>query len=98
MQILKDQGVDPQLIHYLKTPPDLDTLKDISRKLGLEPKHFIRRNEAVFKELRLKERLDDSEALLQAMASHPRLIERPIAVKGERAVLGRPPERVLELL
>lgn len=98
MQLLKDREVEPELVLYLKDPPAEAALRDLARKMGLRPQGFIRRNEAIFKELGLGTRLEDDEALFQAMSAHPKLIERPIAVQGERAVLGRPPERILELL
>lgn len=98
MKILRNHGVEPILIKYLDTPPDVHKLKEISRKLGLEAKNFIRRNEPIYRELGLKHKLDNQEALFHAMASNPKLLERPIAMKGDRAVIGRPPERVLELL
>ncbi len=98
MQLLKNKGVKPQIVEYLKTPLDADELKAVARKMGLEPREFIRTKEVVFKELGLKEKLNDAEVLFKAMAEHPKLMERPIAVKGERAVLGLPPEKMLELL
>jgi arsenate reductase len=66
--------------------------------LGLEPRQLMRRGEAVYKELGLDDPGLSRAALIKAMADNPILIERPIAVRGERAVLGRPPEKVLELL
>lgn len=98
MQILRNHGVEPELILYLDDPPDENTLRDLSRMMGLPPKGFIRKNEAVYKELGLKDKLDDPDELFRQMAAHPRLIERPIIVRGDRAVLGRPPERALELV
>jgi arsenate reductase len=90
--------VEPELVEYLKDPPDEATLRDLARKLGLRPKEFIRRGEKEYKTLGLKDKLEDDDALFQAIAAHPRLLERPIGVKGNTAVLGRPPERILELL
>lgn len=98
MQILRDHGVEPELIRYLDDPPDEATLRELATKMGLPPREFIRKNEAVFKELGLKNKLDDPDELFRQMLAHPRLIERPIIVKGNRAVLGRPPERALEVL
>lgn len=98
MKILREKGTEPQIVDYLKTPPDVPTLKRLASMMGLRPKKFIRRREADFKELGLKDMLEDDDELFRQMAAHPKLIERPIAVRGERAVLGRPPERVLELL
>lgn len=98
MQILRDRGVDLDLIYYLKDPPDESTLRDLSRKMGLAPSQFIRKNEAIYRELKLQEKLDDPDELFRQMAAHPRLIQRPIIVKEDRAVLGRPPDRALEIV
>ncbi|RMF09705.1 MAG: arsenate reductase (glutaredoxin) [Candidatus Neomarinimicrobiota bacterium] len=98
LQYLRDHGVEPEIIDYLNHPPTPDELKTLAQKLGLRPKDFIRRQEADFKELGLKAHLDDDDYLLTAMSSHPKLIERPIAVQGNRAVLGRPAENFESLL
>lgn len=76
----------------------MDEFKDLSKKLGKRPGEFVRKGEADFKENNLKESLDDDDALFAAMAKFPKIMERPIVVKGEKAVLGRPPENVLKLL
>lgn len=98
MQLLRDHGIEPDIIEYLKNPPDEKTLRSLAKMLGLKPRQFIRRGEADFKALSLKEQLNSDDVLFKAMAAHPKLIERPIAVAGKRASLGRPPENVLNLL
>ena len=98
MQLLKNQDVELQIIEYLKTPPSVSDLQSLSKKLGLHPKEFMRTRESDFKEQGLAEKTGDPEALFKAMSHYPKIIERPIAVKGDRAVLGRPPENVLTLL
>ncbi|MBI1373013.1 MAG: arsenate reductase (glutaredoxin) [Phycisphaera sp.] len=98
LDLLREQGVEPDIVRYLDAPPDADTLRDLLTKLGLAPMDIIRRKEAAFAELRLADKADDPDALIDAMVAHPILIERPIVVKGKRARLGRPPEKVLELL
>ncbi|MFQ6603966.1 MAG: arsenate reductase (glutaredoxin) [Fidelibacterota bacterium] len=95
---LQAAGVEPKIVKYLETPPTENGLRDLAQKLNLRPKDFIRRGEADYKTLNLKEKLDDDDALFHAMATHPKLIERPIVVKGNRAILGRPPEKVDTLL
>ena len=97
LSLLLDQGVSPTVIEYLKTPPSKDELRDLVSRLGIKPEALVRKSEAAYKEHFAGKRLTDEE-WLEAMASNPILIERPIAVKGERAVVGRPPERVLELV
>jgi len=98
VQLLKDQGVELQIIEYLKTPPSVSDLQSLSKKLGLHPKEFIRTREADFKEQGLADKLEDAQALFEAMSRYPKTIERPIVVKEGRAVLGRPPENVLTLM
>lgn len=98
MQLLKDRGIDPHIIEYLKNPPSVSDIRNLSKKLGLHPKEFIRTREPDFKEQNLSDNLEDSELLFEAMSRHPKIIERPIIVKENIAVLGRPPENILTLL
>jgi len=98
LQLLRDRGIEPQVIEYLDTPPDAATLDGLLKKLGIEPIDLIRKKEAPFAELGLAAKKDDRKALIDAMVAHPILIERPIVVKGKAARLGRPPESVLEIL
>lgn len=95
--LLVERGVEPELIEYLKTPPSLDELRRIVAMLGIRPEELVRRGENVFKEHYADRTLSD-EAWLEAMIEHPILIERPIIVAGDRAVIGRPPERITALL
>ncbi|EXI91249.1 MAG: Arsenate reductase [Candidatus Accumulibacter regalis] len=96
-QLIADRGFEVEVVDYLKTPPSRDELRALLDKLGMKPAELVRRGEAVFKENYAGRSLSDDE-WLDALAAHPILIERPIVVRGERAVLGRPPEKVLELL
>ena len=98
MQLLRGHGVEPDIIEYLKYPPDEETLRSLAEMLGFKPSQFIRKGEADFKALSLKEQMNNDDVLFKAMAAHPKLIERPIAVASRRASLGRPPENVLNLL
>jgi arsenate reductase len=82
----------------LKTPPSAEKLDRILQMLEMEPRQLMRRREKEYKELNLADESLSSRQLIAAMVEHPRLIERPIAVKGKRAVLGRPTESVLELI
>jgi len=97
LKLLEDKGVEPEVILYLDTPPDRATLTDIIRKLGIAPLDLMRTGEDIYK-TEYKHRILDDAACIEAMVSHPKLIERPIAVRGDRAVIGRPPENVLALL
>ena len=96
-ELLAASGVETTVINYLETPPDKETLRELLRKLDMRADELVRRGEAVFKEHYAGRTLSE-EAWLEALVAHPILIERPIVVRGERAVLGRPPEKVAELL
>lgn len=96
LALLQDRDQQPEIVHYLKTPPTEDELRALHQHLGGSVRDMMRSGEKVYKELNLAEADDD--ALFAAMAAHPVLIERPILVAEGRAVIGRPPERVLELV
>lgn len=98
LALLRERGVEPQLVEYLKQPPTAAEIDALLKQLGLEPRQLMRKGEAVYKELDLDAPALTRAALIDAMARNPILIERPIASDGKRAVLGRPPEKVLELL
>lgn len=98
LQLLQDQGVAPETVEYLKTPPSAAELTELLALLALEPRDLMRRKEPEYKELGLDHPALTRAQLIAALAAHPKLIERPIVVKDGRAVIGRPPERALELL
>lgn len=95
--LVAERGLDAEIIDYLQTPPSVAELRDLLRKLGMAPSELVRRGETVFKE-HYAGRVLTEEDWLEALAMHPILIERPLVVCGDRAVVGRPPERVLDLL
>ena len=97
-EILENQGVDTNIVEYLKTPPTTTELEEILDMLGLEPRELMRKNESVYKENNLGDDSLTREQLIQAMVDNPILIERPIVIKGNKAAIGRPPEKVLEIL
>jgi arsenate reductase len=96
MEILNAKGVAPDVVSYLETPPTADEIRDVLTKLGLPARALVRTNEPAYAELSLADASDDE--LIDAMAAYPILIERPVVVSGSRAVIGRPPERVVHLL
>jgi arsenate reductase len=98
LELLQRRGVDPDVVLYLEQPPTQKQLRDLLKKLGIKPRDLLRRGEEEYKTLHLDDSTLSDEELLAAMNEHPKLIERPIVVRGERARLGRPPENVLELL
>jgi arsenate reductase len=97
MALLQEQDVEPHVIEYLKENPTRADIEGLMTMLGIRhPKAMMRVGEPAFKELALDDASDDE--LIDAMVAHPILIERPIIIKGDRAVIGRPPNRLLELL
>ncbi|MFD2998865.1 arsenate reductase (glutaredoxin) [Pontibacter toksunensis] len=97
LELTRNAGKEVEVIDYLKTPPTAADLQVILRKLHMKPDQLIRKNEAIYKDRFKGKNLTDEE-WIQAKVSYPVLIERPIVVKGEEAVVGRPPEKVQELL
>jgi arsenate reductase (glutaredoxin) len=98
LQLIREAGVEPDVVEYLKSPPSVAELDGILTKLNLEPLHLMRRKELVFNELGLADRDLTRDEAIAIMVENPVLIERPIVVKGGNAVIGRPPENVNELL
>jgi len=98
LQLLQEQGIEPEIIEYLKTPPSAEELNIILKKLGMEPRELMRKNEAEYKVNGLNDETLGREALINGMVSHPILIERPIVVANDKAAIGRPPEAVLTIL
>ncbi len=98
LALLQARGVVLQIIHYLQEAPSIDELRDLLQLLGTGPRSMLRTSEPEYGQLGLNDSSLDDDALVAAMHAHPRLIERPIFVHRGRAVIGRPPERVLELL
>lgn len=97
LELLKTQGIEPQIELYLDSPPSTETLSNLLGKLGIKANQLIRKSEAYYKE-NLKGLELTEEQLIEAMIENPKLIERPIVVAGDRAALGRPPEAVLEII
>ena len=97
LALINDAGVDPEIILYLEDVPTKKELKDILSKLNIDPESLVRKGEAIYKEQFKGKELSDKE-WIDAMIKYPKLIERPIVIKGKKAILGRPPENVLSLL
>ena len=97
LQLIKDAGVEPEVIEYLSSVPSAAELKQITEMLGIKPYDLLRRGEADFRENFKGKNLSDDE-WIAAMIKYPKMIERPIVVKQKKAVLGRPPENVKTLL
>jgi len=97
LAILNDAKADFEIVEYLKTPPSEKEIKDILAKLKMEPIDLVRKNEAIWKE-NYKGKELSNEDIIKAMAKNPKLIERPIVIKDDKAVLGRPPENISSIL
>ncbi|MCH7650478.1 MAG: arsenate reductase (glutaredoxin) [Nitrospinae bacterium] len=98
LELLKQNGITPTIIEYLKTPPTAETLKKILDLMGLAPRDLMRQKEAVYAECGLDDPSLSDAALIDFMIQHPILIERPIVLANGKAALGRPPEQVLDIL
>ena len=98
LALLQENGVEPEQVLYLDNPPSADELVALLKKLGISARELLRKGEEAYKSEGLADKSLSEDDLVAAMCTHPKLIERPIVVKGNRAVLGRPPENVLELL
>ncbi len=98
LALLEENGITPTIVKYLDTPPEAETVRTLVKKLRLERAHdLVRPKEAEYKAAGLNKDADD-DTVINAIARYPKLLERPVLVKGDRAVIGRPPETVLELV
>ncbi|ATB64256.1 arsenate reductase (glutaredoxin) [Pseudomonas mosselii] len=98
LELLEARGLAPTVVRYLETPPDAATLEQLLGKLGIGARQLLRTGEDEYKALDLANPALSDAQLIKAMVEHPKLIERPILVAGDKAVVGRPPEKVLEIL
>ena len=98
LAMIRARGTEPTVIEYLKTPPSREEIRDLARRMGVSVRDLLRRRGTPYDELGLSDTALSDDALLDAIAAHPILIERPIVVTSKGARLCRPPERVLELL
>lgn len=98
LALLRDHGIEPEVRLYLEQPPTAAELKQVLSKLGISARALLRKGEDAYKELNLVDESLSEKALIKAMVTHPKLIERPIAITRDQAVVGRPPENVLTLL
>jgi len=97
IKYLDEKGIDYEVRRYLDEPPTVEELKDLLKKLGMKPRELMRTKEKIYRELGLKD-VEDEEKLIEAMAEHPKLIERPIVIKGDKAVVARPETKIDEIL
>jgi arsenate reductase len=95
--LLEEKGIDAEVVKYLETPPSKEELVAVLKMLGISARELMRTKEAIYKELNLKEETDEDK-LIDAMVKNPKLIERPIVIKGGKAAIGRPIENIIDLL
>ncbi|ROL66372.1 arsenate reductase (glutaredoxin) [Pseudomonas vranovensis] len=98
LELLEARGLAPTVVRYLETPPTADELKALLGKLGISARQLLRSGEDEYKTLNLTDASLSEAQLIEAMVQHPKLIERPILIAGDKAAIGRPPEKVLEIL
>lgn len=98
LALLQAQGCEPEVVLYLETPPTAKQLKELLANLGISARQLLRKTEDAYKELNLADEKLSEAALIKAMLANPKLIERPIFINGDKAVVGRPPETVLSIL
>ena len=98
LELLSAKGITPNIIEYIKNPPTVEKLKEILSQLGISPRDLMRKKEDIYKELELGILSLSDKDLIDLMIEHPILIERPIVIANGKAVLGRPPEQVLDIL
>jgi arsenate reductase len=98
LELLEEEGVSPDVINYLNKPPSADKLRELLAMLGINARGLLRKSEQEYTDLNLADTSLSDDQLIQMMVKHPKLIERPIVVAGGKAVIGRPPEKVLDLI
>ena len=98
LALLEENGIQPEIRLYLESPPGASELAEVLEKLNMSPRHLLRNGEDAYAEAGLADESLSDDAVIAAMVAAPILIERPIVIRGERAVLGRPPENVLDLI
>jgi len=98
LALLEENDITPEIIYYLETPPSSEELKSLIEKLGMQLSDIIRRSEEDFDKLGLDDETLSEDIVLDLLQTHPHLLQRPIAVKGDKAIIARPPENVLRLI
>ena len=98
LALLRERGIEPTVVEYLQYPPSADELRRVLGLLGMTPRQLLRRNEKAYAEAGLDDPVLDDDAVIAAMVADPILIERPIVIAGDKAVIGRPPGTALSIL
>ncbi len=98
LALLRENAIEPIIVEYLREPITKPQLKELLKKLGFEPRELLRKSEKEFKDLQLSNKSLSDDAVIDYMVKHPKLIERPIIVRGDDAVVGRPAENIFNLM
>ena len=98
LELLLEREIETEIVEYLKTPPDVETLKNITQMLDLRPIDLVRKGEKLYQDLDIDKYENNTDALLKIMTENPILIERPIVIANNKAVIGRPPELILNII
>lgn len=98
LELIRDRGIEPEVVEYLKNPPTVEELSAILDKLQMDPRELMRQKETEFKLAGLDDETLDRATMVKKMVEFPKVIERPLVVSGDRAAVGRPPENVLKIL
>ena len=98
LALIEAAGIQPEIVLYLESPPTVAELKQVIAKLGIKPRDLLRKSEDLYKNKNLADKQLSDQEIINIMCANPKLIERPIVVKGDRAVIGRPPENVNMLI
>ncbi len=98
LQLLRDSNIEPVIINYLNDPLDEIELRSIAKKLNLPPSAWVRKTEKQFKDNKIHNIIHDDDKLYEAMCKYPKIIERPIIIRREKAIIGRPPENIYQLI
>jgi arsenate reductase len=98
LELLREQGIEPEIVEYLKNPPTAEELEEILQMLDIEPRGLMRKKEPEYKATGMNDESLDRQALIEGMVNTPKLIERPVVIANGKAAIGRPPENVLSIL
>jgi len=98
LQLLNDRGVEPEIIEYLENPPNSQELRRVVELLGVRVRDLVRTTESIYQEVGLDDDNLSDDELIEAICENPALLQRPIVISGNRAVIGRPPSRILEII
>ncbi len=98
LDLIRKHDIEPEIIEYLKTPPSREQLRTLLKLLNAHPRDIMRSKETAYSEHKLDNQSLTTDELIDAMITYPQLIQRPIIIKGDKAIIGRPPENVLKII